>query len=89
MTNLGFAQEDLDLRAQVTFMHRALRAVVRSHPDPLALREVWLEESSEALAHLGIQQVGLAAPNDVTDAFQKAYWQWSGIIAEGTNRANP
>lgn len=74
--------DDLEIKAQITFMHRVLRAVVRSHPNPEALRDAWQEESSEALAHLGIRQVALDAADDVTQAYQKAFWQWTGLISE-------
>lgn len=83
---MSHVSDGLDIKAQITFMHRVLRAVVRSHPNPEALRDAWQEESSEALAHLGIQQVALDAADDVTQAYQKAFWQWAGLISEEVNR---
>ena len=77
---------ELEITAQITFMHRVLRALVRSHPNPVEMRDAWQAESSEALTHLGIQQVALDAPDEVTRANQKAFWQWNGLIAEEVNR---
>lgn len=68
--------------AQITFMHRVLRALVQTHPNPAALVEAWQQESSEALAHLGIQQMGLNSPAEVNDEFQKAFWQWNLVVRE-------
>lgn len=78
---------DKENQAQITFMHRVLRAVVRSHPNPGALRDAWRDESSEALAQLGIHQVRLSAPGDVKHEFQQAFWQWNGVISEAAARA--
>ncbi|MBN4972884.1 hypothetical protein JY404_00315 [Stenotrophomonas maltophilia] len=74
--------EEVALHAQVTFMHRALRALVKTHPNPDALAEAWQQEASDALAHLGIQQLALDAPQDLKDEYQKAFWQWNEVIRD-------
>ena len=72
--------------AQITFMHRALRALVRSHPDPRALHDAWREESAAALSSLGIEQVRIDAPADVKGAFERAFWQWEEVVQEAVRR---
>lgn len=73
---------DIEVQMQITFMHRVLRALVQTHPRRRALVEAWQTESSEALAHLGIQSVGLGATDEVGQAVEKAFWQWNSLIRE-------
>lgn len=74
--------DEVALHAQVTFMHRVLRALVKTHPNPGALAEAWQQEASDALAHLGILQLGLNAPQDLKDEYQQAFWQWNEVIRD-------
>lgn len=73
---------EIELRMQMTFMHRVLRALIQTHPRRHALVEAWQTESSEALAHLGIQSIGLGATDEVGQAVEKAFWQWNSLIRE-------
>ena len=73
---------DIEVQMQITCMHRVLRALVQTHPRRHALVEAWQTESSEALAHLGIQSVGLGATDEVGQAVEKAFWQWNSLIRE-------
>ena len=77
----------IELQSQLTFMHRVLRAIVKSHPNPDGLLEEWQVESSEALAHLGIQEIRLDSPENVNDAFQRAFHQWNLVIREQVIRS--
>ncbi len=76
------SQSDFEVRMQTIFMHRVLRALVQTHPRRHALVEAWQTESSEALAHLGIQTIGLGATDEVGQAVEKAFWQWNSLIRE-------
>ena len=76
------SQSDTEVRMQTIFMHRVLRALVQTHPRRHALVEAWQTESSEALAHLGIQTIGLGATDEVGQAVEKAFWQWNSLIRE-------
>jgi hypothetical protein len=76
------SQSDIELHMQTIFMHRVLRALVQTHPRRHALVEAWQTESSEALAHLGIQSIGLGAADEVGQAVERAFWQWNSLIRE-------
>lgn len=76
------SQSDTEVHMQMIFMHRVLRALVQTHPRRHALVEAWQTESREALAHLGIQSIGLGATDEVGQAVEKAFWQWNSVIRE-------
>lgn len=76
------SQSDIEVRMQTIFMHRVLRALVQTHPRRHALVEAWQTESSEALAHLGIQRIGLGATDEIGQAVEKVFWQWNSLIRE-------
>ena len=76
------SQSDAEVQMQMIFMHRVLRALVQTHPRRHALVDAWQSESSEALAHLGIQSIGLGATDEIERAVEKAFWQWNSLIRE-------
>lgn len=76
------SQSDTEVQMQMMFMHRVLRALVQTHPRRHALVDAWQSESSEALAHLGIQSIGLGATDGIERAVEKAFWQWNSLIRE-------
>lgn len=71
-----------DTEVQMMFMHRVLRALIQTHPRRHALIDAWQTESSEALAHFGIQRIGISATDEVERAAEKAFWQWNSLIRE-------
>lgn len=76
------SQSDTEVQMQMMFMHRVLRALVQTHPRRHALIDAWQTESSEALAHFGIQRIGIGATDKVERAAEKAFWQWNSLIRE-------
>ena len=70
------------LQAQLTVQQMALRALVRTHPDPVALMSAWRETRADAVAASYAGPPGARPDGRFAELVDALAEQWTGVLAE-------